>query len=131
MLVKASIEAIGYRGSRKGLAIVDTGSSLTLLDEIVAGDICVRMTGREPSLTVANGHEVKGLLAMVDKLRVEDEELPEAHVAVISFSKRLRDRLSMLNVDNWAIVGLATLEILGLTPNVKTGKLEKVGVLAL
>jgi predicted aspartyl protease len=131
VLVKASIEAIGYRGSRKGLAIVDTGSSLTLLDEIVAGDIGVRMTGREPSLTVADGHEVKGLLAIVDKLRVEDEELPEAHVAVISFPKRHRDRLSMLNVDNWVIAGLATLEILGLTPNVKTGKLEKVGILAL
>jgi uncharacterized protein YegL len=89
------------------------------------------MTGRELSLTVADGHEVKGLLAIVDKLRVEDEELPGAHVAVISFPERLRDRLSMLNVDNWVIVGLATLEILGLTPNVKTGKLEKVGVLAL
>jgi len=71
------------------------------------------------------------LLAIVDKLRVEDEELPGAHVAVISFPERLRDRLSMLNVDNWVIVGLATLEILGLTPNVKTGKLEKVGALAL
>ncbi len=67
MLVKANIEVVGFRGSRKDLAIVDTGSSLTLLDEIVAGDI----------------------------------------------------------------VGLATLEILGLTPNVKTGELEKVGALAL
>jgi predicted aspartyl protease len=131
MLVKTSIEVAGFRGSRKGLAIVDTGASLTLLDEIVARDIGVRMTGRELSLTVADGHEVKGLLAIVDKLRVEDEELPGAHVAVISFPERLRDRLSMLNVDNWVIVGLATLEILGLTPNVKTGKLEKVGVLAL
>jgi predicted aspartyl protease len=131
VLVKASIEVAGFRGSRKGLAIVDTGSPLTLLDEIVARDIGVRMTGRELSLTVADGHEVKGLLAIVDKLRVEDEELPGAHVAVISFPERLRDRLSMLNVDNWVIVGFATLEILGLTPNVKTGKLEKVGALAL
>jgi predicted aspartyl protease len=131
MLVKTSIEVAGFRGSRKGLAIVDTGASLTLLDEIVARDIGVRMTGRELSLTVADGHEVKGLLAIVDKLRVEDEELPGAHVAVISFPERLRDRLSMLNVDNWVIVGFATLEILGLTPNVKTGKLEKVGALAL
>jgi hypothetical protein len=100
VLVKASIEVAGFRGSRKGLAIVDTGSPLTLLDEIVARDIGVRMTGRELSLTVADGHEVKGLLAIIDKLRVEDEELPGAHVAVISFPERLRDRLSMLNFDN-------------------------------
>jgi hypothetical protein len=107
VLVKASIEVVGFRGSRKGLAIVDTGASLTLLDEIVAGDIGVRMTGRELSLTVTDGHEVKGLLAIIDKLRVEDEELPGAHVAVISFPERLRNRLSMLNVDNWVILVLS------------------------
>lgn len=117
MLVKANVEVVGFKGFREGLALVDAGASLTLFDRGVAKKVGVKLTGRKARLVVADGHEVVGELAILEKLTVEGEELPGAHVAVIGFPKKLRERLKAIGVAEWLILGLSTLEILGLTPN--------------
>jgi len=67
----------------------------------------------------------------VDKVVIEGEELPQAHIAVTEFPQKLRQRLETLQLCTWCIIGATTLETLELTPNPKTGKLEKTQALLL
>ena len=131
MLVKANVSVVGARDSVTGIALVDTGAPITLLDEAIANHIEVRYVGRRLGLVVADGHEVSGELAIVHKLIVEGEELPGAHIAVFKFSDEIKKRLKAHGVMDGCIIGLSTLEILGLAANTTTGKVERVGSLLL
>ena len=73
---KISVRVEGARGGRKGVALVDACSSLTLLDAAVAAEVGVKLTGRTIKLMVADGHEIVGRLGIVEKLAVEGEEPP-------------------------------------------------------
>jgi predicted aspartyl protease len=88
VIVKASVSVAGYRGSVSGVVLVDTGASVTLLDEDIANEIGVKYVGRRLKLIAADGHEVVGELAIVNELVIDGEKLPEAHVAVSRFFKR-------------------------------------------
>ena len=131
MLVKANVSVVGAKDSVTGIALVDTGASITLLDEAIANRIEVRYLGRRLGLVVADGHGVSAELAIVNKLIVEGEELPGAHIAVFRFSDEIRKRLKAHEVMDGCIIGLSTLEILGLAANTTTGKVERVGSLLL
>jgi len=131
MLVKAGFRVIGSRGSIEGVALVDTGASLTMLDRGVAGGIGVKYVGRRVRIVVADGHEVESELAIVDKLVVEGEELPYAYVAVLDFPARVRERLREEGLSDCYTIGLTTLELLQLVPDTTTGKLRKTSALLL
>jgi len=131
VLVKANVSVVGARDSVTGIALVDTGAPITLLDEAIANHIEVRYVGRRLGLVVADGHEVSAELAIVNKLIVEGEELPGAHIAVFRFSDEIKKRLKAHGVMDGCIIGLSTLEILGLAANTTTGKVERVGSLLL
>jgi len=131
VLVKANVSVVGAKDSVTGIALVDTGASITLLDEAIANRIEVRYLGRRLGLVVADGHGVSAELAIVNKLIVEGEELPGAHIAVFRFSDEIRKRLKAHEVMDGCIIGLSTLEILGLAANTTTGKVERVGSLLL
>jgi len=130
-LVKAGFRVTGSRGSIEGVALVDTGASLTMLDRGVAGDIGVKYVGRRVRVVVADGHEVEGELAIVDKLVVEGEELPYAYVVVLDFPARVRERLEEEGLSDRCIIGLTTLELLQLVPDITTGKLRRTSALLL
>jgi predicted aspartyl protease len=127
LLVKADVSLVGPKGNVSGTALVDTGASITLLDEEAADRIGARLVGRCTRLVVADGHEVSGELAIVDKLIIEGEELPGAHVVVLRFPSEIKERLKAHGLSDWCIVGLSALEILGLAANVAKGRVEKVG----
>ena len=131
MLVKANVSVVGAKNSLGGIALVDTGAPITLLDEAIANHIEVRYVGRRLGLVVADGHEVSAELAIVNKLIVEGEELPGAHLAVFRFSDEVKRRLRAHGVMDGCIIGLSALEILGLAANTTTGKVERVGSLLL
>jgi len=131
VLVKASVSIAGYRGNVSGVVLVDTGASVTLLNEDIANEIGVKYVGRRLKLIAADGREVVGELAIVNELVIEGEKLPEAHVAVLRFSREIKERLKAHGLADWCTVGLSTLEILGLVPNTTTGRVEKVGALLL
>jgi len=131
VLVKANVSVVGARDSVTGIALVDTGAPITLLDEAIANHIEVRYVGRRLGLVVADGHEVSAELAIVNKLIVEGEELPGAHLAVFRFSDEVKRRLRAHGVMDGCIIGLSALEILGLAANTTTGKVERVGSLLL
>ena len=131
MLVKANVSVVGAKNSLGGIALVDTGAPITLLDEAIANHIEVRYVGRRVGLVVADGHEVSAELAIVNKLIVEGEELPGAHLAVFRFSDEVKRRLRAHGVMDGCIIGLSALEILGLAANTTTGKVERVGSLLL
>jgi predicted aspartyl protease len=127
LLVKADVSLVGPKGNVSGTALVDTGASTTLLDEEAADRIGARPVGRRTRPVVADGHEVSGELAIVDRLVIEGEELPGAHVVVLRFPSEIKERLEAHGLSNWCIVGLSALEILGLAANVVKRRVEKVG----
>jgi predicted aspartyl protease len=131
VLVKANVSAAGAKGCVSGVALVDTGAAVTLLDEDTADKLGVKRVGRRLRLVVADGYEVSGELAIVDKLVVDGEELPGAHIATLKFPNEVRERLRALGLSDWCIVGLSALEILGLVANTTTGKVERIGSLLL
>ena len=111
--------------------MVDTGTSVTLLDEEAADKIGVRLVGKRMTLVVADGHKVSGELAMVDRLVIDGEELPGAHVVVLRLPSKIKERLKSRGLSDWCVVGLSALGILGLAANVAEGRVEKVGSLLL
>ncbi|MHA1593164.1 MAG: aspartyl protease family protein [Candidatus Baldrarchaeia archaeon] len=125
VLVRASVGFEGFKGKISGVALVDTGSALTLLDRSIADRIGTRTIGRRVKIIVADGHEIFADLAIVNKVVVEGEELPGAHVGLMDFPEKLAKRLRELNLSEWCVIGMSTLEILGLFPNTLTGKVEK------
>lgn len=66
MLVKAGFRAVGSRGSI--VALVDAGASFTTLDRGIADGTGVKYVEKRVRAVVADGHEVEGELAIVDKL---------------------------------------------------------------
>jgi hypothetical protein len=80
------------------------------------------------TLVVADGHEVSGELAMVDRLVIDSGELPEAHVIVLRLPNKIKDKLKVHRPSNWCVVGPSALEILGLVASVAKGRVEKVGL---
>ncbi len=130
-IVKARVKAIGFKHSIEGIALVDTGASLTLIDRDVADDIGVKYLKRKIKVIVADGHEIYADLAIIDKFIVEGEELPYTHIAVSNFAKELKEKLKTLGLIDWCIIGLTTLEILQLIPDPTTGTLRKSSALLL
>jgi predicted aspartyl protease len=123
--VKAKIMVVGSKDRAEGVALVDTGASLTLLDRRVAEAVGVELIGRKVRVVVANGHELTGELAILKKLVVDSEELLYAYTAILEFPDNLREKLRELGLINWCILGLATLELLRLIPDITTGMLRK------
>jgi len=129
VVVRAKTVIRGSRGSAEELALVDTGSTYTLIDRALAQEVGARFVDRRIKVIVANGHEVAGDLAIVDELTVEGKALPFAHVLVLDFPAELAERLERLGLSKRVILGLLTIEALGLAPDTATGGLRKVGPL--
>jgi len=91
----------------------------------MANKIGVKRVGRRLGLVAADGHEVSGELAIIDNLIIDGEESPGAHVAILDFLNEIRERLKTNGLSDLCIVGLLTLEILGLVANTAMGKVEK------
>ena len=127
MLVRARVEARGLRKAIAGESLVDTGAALTVLDRYTADELGVRRVNRRVKLIVMDGDEVEGELAILESLIVDGEELPGAHVALIDFHPKLKERLRTQGLSDWCVIGLSTLEILGLTPNTSKGVIERTG----
>ena len=128
--MKARATVIGFKDRIEGTVLVDTGASLTLLDRRIAEIVGVKSVGRTVNV-VADGHELVAELAILEKLTVEGEELPYAYVAVLEFPNSLRQKLRELSLVDWRMLGLSTLELLQLAPDVRTGTLRKTTAFAI
>ena len=129
--IKASLKITGFRGSIEEVALVDTGAPLTLLDRGVADKVGVEYAGEEDRVVVADGHEVKGELAVVRELVIEGRKLPYAHLAVIKFPQKLREALRRMGLSSCCIAGLTALEPLQLILGTATGRLRELPALLL
>lgn len=125
MLVKARFRIVGFKSFVEGVALVDTGATFTILDKSVADTIGVRYIGKKIRIAVADGHEIEGELAIVDKLAIEDEELPHVYVVVTELSDKVKEVLRRAGLCDYLIIGVTTLELLQLVPDPTTDKLQK------
>ena len=124
-IVKARLRVEGSRGYSEGIALVDTGASVTIIDRDVADKVDVTYVKRTLTLTTASGHKMDGELAVINKLIIEGEELPYAHLLILKIPREVKEMLKSKELGDWGIIGLTTLELLNLTPDTTTGKLKK------
>ncbi len=128
---KAKFRIVGAKASVDGLAIVDTGSLMSVVDEEVAKALGLRPSGRTVRLTTLSGEEVSCNEMLTEFFEVEGETLAYERVAVCKLPDSVKKKLGAMEVDPRLIIGVVTLEAAGFTVNPVTGKLEKVGWLAL
>ncbi len=124
-IVSANLRLEGTKEHSEGIALIDTGASVTLIDRDVADKVGVTHLRRTLTLTTASGHKMKGELAVINKLVIEGEELPYAHLLILKIPKEVKEMLRSKQLSDWGIIGLTTLELLNLMPDTTTGKLKK------
>jgi len=124
-IVKARLRLEGSRDYSEGFVLVDTGASVTIIDREIANKVGIINTKRKLALTTASGHKMEGELAVVNKLIIEGEELPYAHILVLEIPKEVKEMLKTNQLSEWGIIGLTSIELLNLVPDVTTGKLKK------
>jgi len=124
-IVKAKLRLEGLQEHSEGIALVDTGASVTLVDREAADKVGVTHVKRTLTLTTASGHKMEGELAVINKLIIEGEELPCAHLLLLEIPEEVKEMLRSKQLSDWAIIGLTTLELLNLMPDTTTGKLRK------
>lgn len=124
-MVKARLRLEGLKGVLEGFVLVDTGASVTIIDEGVADKVGVTRVKRILTLTTGSGHRIRGELAVISKLIVDGEDLPYAHLLILNIPEEVREMLRSRQLSDWGILGLTTLELLNLTPDTTTGKLKK------
>lgn len=126
MIVKAEVTLRGSKSSEKCVALVDTGALMTVIDKGLADAIGITLTGRKRSLTSATGHKLKGEIAIVKELTVEDEILDYEKVLVVEFDGEVRKALRKIGVDDSIILGVTTVELASFIPDTAKGKLRKI-----
>jgi predicted aspartyl protease len=126
VIVRTKVSLKGMRGSKDCIALVDTGTAMTVIDRSLAENVGVTYTGRRRSLVSATGHKLEGEVAIVRELVIEDEVLDYEKVMVVELSGDVRKVLRDIDVDDSVIVGLTTVELAGLMPDTATGRLKKV-----
>jgi len=124
-IVKARLRLEGTREYSEGVTLVDTGASVTIVDKEVADKVGVIYIKRTLTLTTASGHKMEGELAVINKLIIDEEELPYAHLLILEIPKEVKEMLRSKQLSDWGIIGLTTLELLNLMPDITTGKLKK------
>ena len=124
-VVRANIGLQGSKEHLEGIALVDTGASVTIIDRDMAEKVGVTLVKRTLTLTTASGHKMEGELAVVDKLIIEGEELPYAHLLILKIPEEVKEMLRSKQLSDWGMIGLTTLELLNLMPDTTTGKLKK------
>ena len=124
-IVRANLRLEGTKEHSEGTALIDTGASVTLIDRDVADKVGVTHLRRTLTLTTASGHKMEGELAVINKLVIEGEELPYAHLLILKIPKEVKEMLRSKQLSDWGIIGLTTLELLNLMPDTTTGKLKK------
>jgi len=124
-VVRANISLLGSKEHLEGIALVDTGASVTIIDRDVADKVGITRVKRTLILTTASGHKMEGELAVVDKLIIEGEELPYAHLLILKIPEEVKEMLRSKQLSDWGMIGLTTLELLNLMPDTTTGKLKK------
>lgn len=125
-IVKSNVELRGSKSSEKGVALVDTGAHMTVIDRHLAEALGVIYTGKERSLISATGHRLKGEVAVIRELIIEGETLDYEKVLVVELNEEVKRTLSNLGVHPSIIIGITTVELANLIPDTTTGRLRKI-----
>ena len=128
---KAKFKLLGEKDSLEGTAIVDTGSLMSIVDKEAADGLGLERTGRFLRLTTLFGEEASCDEMLSKVFEVKGEKLVSERLAVCRLPRDVEERLRAMEASPHVIIGAVTLEAAGFTVNPLTGKLEKVGWLAL
>lgn len=128
---KAKFKVVGDKGSLEGTAIADTGSLMSVIDEILVDKLGLKYTGRALELTTLSGEEITSNEALINAFEVEGERLVSERVAICKLPNNVKEKLRAMGAHEQVIIGVITLEAAGLTVNPLKGRLEKVGWLTL
>jgi predicted aspartyl protease len=127
--VKAKVVIRGSKGSAELTALIDAGSSMTVVDRGLAEAIGVEYTDRERVSVTASEQEIVSKVAIVKELTVENGPLKFERVLVMDFSENVKEGLKNLGVSDSMVLGMATPESAGFIPDTTTDKLRRVKLL--
>ena len=121
---------VGEKGHFECLALVDSGSWHTIVDEGLANGVGIRYTGLEAVLTSFSGHRVVCREAIVNAVAVEGKQAPFELVAVCRIAPEVKELLKKHGACEEVVIGVHTLERLGLAVDPATHRLvESPGIL--
>ncbi len=125
MLVKSKIILIGLNIKYECIALVDSGTRMSIVDKDLANKLGLEYTGRKFKIISFSEHEVEAMEAIVKEIILENVSLKYAVVAVTNIPSKVKNILKTHGVDENVIIGLLTLERANLIPDTATGKLKK------
>ena len=129
VFAKARFTITGSREKVRGYSLVDGGMWCTVVGEELAERIGVEYTGLTVTLTFP-GHKIKCREAIVEYLEVEGRKAPRELVAVCRIPSGVRELLAKQGVSGEIVIGVHTLERLGLAVDpVSHSLVEAPGVL--
>lgn len=129
MIVKGGVRLLANGQEHMDTALVDTGATSTMIDSSLAKNLNLKTFGERNVTTL--GAPVKCSLADVEDIVLEEVEIGPRRILVYSFPDEVKAKLKSLGCSDRVIVGVAEVESAGYTPNTATGKLERVGFMAL
>ena len=129
-LIIKDVELIGEKSQIKLRALFDSGTMMTMVDISVAEKIGVKYTGKRVKVFALDGNEVLADEAIIQKIRILNEELNYERVLVFNFPQKLKKRLEGMGVGN-IIIGILTIEAAGFILDPIKNELRKIGFFAL
>lgn len=129
MYVKARVKI--YNGEKVfgDVAIVDTGITGLIIDELVAEELGLKVFGEVEVATL--GSTIKCGFIDVENVVIEEAEIGPRRILVCKFPEEVKKKLKSMGFSDKAILGVSVLEDAGYVPNTGKGVLEKVGFFAL
>jgi hypothetical protein len=107
---KARFRLMGDRGSEEGVAIVDSGTWYTIIDEKLAEYLGVKYTGLSLTLTSFSGHRIMCREAIISSVAIEGKTAPSELVAVCPITEPIRELLKAHEVDDRLVIGFTPLK---------------------
>lgn len=125
LAVHSQVKVKGSKNVEVLEGLVDTGATMTIIDEKLAESIGVRYTGKTYTVRSASGHKLEGELAKVRALTIQGEELTNESVLVVEFKGDLKRSLRESGLSDSIILGMTTIKAAGFMADTTTGKLRK------
>ena len=126
--ILAKVRVQGTQNSIEIVALVDTGASLSIIDESLANYIGVEFPKKEKAYVKGICCEVEGLLGTIKILEVEGRYVGSSIVIVTRLSDEVKKTLRKLGASDSFILGLKNL--IGFTIDETQRKLKWVGYIA-
>lgn len=106
-------------------ALVDSGSSFTIIDKEFAKQLNIKYTGRKIPITSISGNVIFCNEGILDSIIIEDELIIQEVVDICRIPENVKELLKRIEVLETIVIGLHTIERIGYVIDTVTHRLIK------